>query len=184
MAGFDLLKLTDKRPDAEINSLVDAVIADAGATWGPEKFDGEYPKSGFGIGILRPKDVQVEDGSAESGAVGSIYWGASIAAASTWQDWINISTSEDCYIIVTGIFCLDATPNVTAIRPYIDGEDMPVIDIEQLYSWDEAKGWFSKPFAVKPQKSFKLRIVGKTAGVAKIGLLGYVVAKRGYLITE
>ncbi len=184
MPGFDLLKVTDKRPDAEIDKLVDAVIADAKSAWAPETFDGEYPKTGFGIGILRPKDVQVSKGAAQAGAVGSIYWGASITAASTWQDWFNITTSTDCYIIVTGIQCLDATPNVTAIRPYIDGEDMPVIHIEQIYAWDEAKGWFSKPFAVKPGKSFKMRVVAKNAGIASIGLLGYVVAKRGYLITE
>ena len=184
MPGFDLLKVTDKRPDAEIDKLVDAVIADASATWAPEKFDGEYPKTGFGVGVLRPKDVQVEDTTAEAGAVGSVYWGASITAASTWQDWFNITTSEDTYLIITGVMVLDATPNVTAIRPHVDGEDFPVIDIEQIYAWDEAKGWFSKPFAVKPSKTFKMRVIGKNAGIANIGLLGYKVAKRGYLITE
>jgi len=184
MPGFDLLKVTDKRPDAEIDKLVDAVIADATAAWSPEKFDGEYPKTGFGIGILRPKDVQVKAGVALDTAVGSVYWGASIAAASTWQDWINITTSLDAYLIITGVMILDATPNVVAIRPHVDGEDFPVIDVEQIYAWDEAKGWFSKPFAVKPGKSFKIRILAKNAGIANIGLLGYKVAKRGYLITE
>lgn len=184
MPGFDLLKVTDKRPDAEIDKLVDAVIADASATWAPEKFDGEYPKTGFGIGILRPKDVQVEKGSAEPNALGSCCWGVSITNASTWQDWFDITTSEDCYLIITGVMVFDATPNVVAIRPYIDGEDMPVIDIQQIYTWDEAKGWFSKPFAVKPSKSFRLRVFAQSTGIAKIGLLGYKVAKRGYLITE
>ena len=184
MPGFDLLKVTDKRPDAEIDKLVDAVVADAQKTWAPETFDGEYPKTGFGIGILRPKDVQAVDGSAGTGTTGSIYWGASITAASTWQDWFDITVSDDCYLIITGVQVLDATPNVTAIRPYVDGEDFPVIHIEQIYAWDEAKGWFSKPFAIKPGKSFKMRVVAKNSGVANIGLLGYTVAKRGYLITE
>jgi len=183
MPGFDLLKVTDKRPDAAIDSLVNAVIEDAKSTWAPETFDGEYPKTGFGIGRLRPKDL-CTGGSVPSGMVSSIYWGASIAAASTWQDWFSITTSDSAYLIITGIICLDATPNVMAIRPHVDGEDFPVIDISEIYAWDVARGWFSKPFAVKPEKSFKMRIVAKNAGISNIGLLGYVVAKRGYMITE
>jgi len=183
MPGFDLLKVTDKRPDTEINALVEAVINDAATTWPSDKFDGEYPKTGFGITILRPKDL-CTGASVPTGMVSSIYWGASIAAASTWQDWFSITTSEVCYLIVTGIQVLDATPNVTAIRPYVDGDDLPVIHIEQIYAWDEGKGWFSKPFAVKPEKAFKMRIVAKNSGIAKIGLLGYTVAKRSYLISE
>lgn len=182
---MDLLKVTDKRPDAAIKALVDAVIKDAESTWSPEKYDGEYPKSGFGIGVLRPYDVAYTSASvAGPNQASSIYWSASIAATSTWQDWINITTTEVAYLIITGVFCLDATPNVTQIRPHVDGTDFPVIDIEQIYAWDEGKGWFSKPFAVKPQKAFKVRIVGKAAGEAKIGLLGYAVAKRSHLISE
>jgi len=34
-----LLKVTDKRPDTEINALVEAVINDAATTWPTDKFD-------------------------------------------------------------------------------------------------------------------------------------------------
>jgi hypothetical protein len=180
---MDLLKVTDKRPDAAIRALVDEVISTASRDWNL-RFEGEYPRTGFGIGTLRPIDVKYTSATVATGMTSSIYWGASIAAASTWQDWFDVTTTEVAYLIITGVFCMDATPNITHIRPHVDGVDFPVINIEQIYTWDEAKGWFSKPFAVRPQKSFKMRIVGKTAGISKIGLLGYTVAKRSHLIQE
>lgn len=191
MPGMDLLKITDKRPDAEIDTLVAAVIADAATTWPSEKFDGEYPKAGFGIGRLRPHDLITGGTGYTPGTTtgvsylaSSIYWGISVQATSTWQDAWNVLTDEKAYIIVTGIFCLDATPNITQIRPHVDGEDFPVVDIEDMYGWDVAAAYFSKPFAVKPEKTFKMRVVGKAAGMAKFGFIGYVVAKRGYMIGE
>lgn len=183
----DLLRLTDRRPDAEIKTLLDAVIADAAATW-KETFDGEYPKTGFGLGSLRQLDCTgggtpgTTDGL--SYVTSKYYWALSIQTAGTWQDWFDITTSETAYLIVTGVFCLDATPNITEIRPYVDGDDFPVINVEQMYAWDIARAYFTKPFAIKPQKKFKMRVVGKTAGQANFGLIGYAVAKRSYLITE
>lgn len=183
----DLLRLTDRRPDTEIKTLVDAVIADAKATWN-EPYDGEYPKSGFGLGRLRPLDITGGGTPGTTTGVSYVtskyFWALSVQTAGTWQDWFDITTSETAYLIITGVFCLDATPNITEIRPYVDGDDFPVINVEEMYSWDIARAYFSKPFAVKPQKKLKMRVVGKTAGQANFGLIGFVVGKRSYLIGE
>lgn len=175
-----LLELTGERPDAAINALIQATINEAAKYWEPEEYGGEYPKSGFGIGRLQPRDCKL----AATAWTSTTGWGVSLNAASTWQDWFDIVTSDSCFIVVTGVFCLDAIPNVTHIRPHVDGNDWPIIDINELYTFQEPKAYFSKPFAIRPEKAFKMRAIGMAAGVAKIGLLGFVVAKRSYLIKE
>lgn len=180
-----LLELTSERPDAAINALIQATINEAARYWEPEAFGGEYPKTGFGIGRLTPKDVFCPSDATTTGAwTRSTGWGVSIAAASTWQDWIDVTTSDSAFFIVTGIFCLDAIPNVTHIRPHVDGNDWPIVDIQEMYTFQEPKAYFSKPFAIRPEKKFKMRVIGTAAGVAKLGLLGFKIAKRSYLISE
>lgn len=180
-----LLELVAERPDAAINALIEATIQEAGKYWEPEQYGGEYPKSGFGIARLSVGDVFLPT-SATSTTCWSLStaWGYSVAAASTWADWINVTTSDACFLIITGIFCLDAIPNVTHIRPHVDGNDWPTIDVQEIYTFQEPKGYFSKPFAIRPEKSFKVRVQATTAGISKIGLLGFKVAKRSYLIQE
>lgn len=181
-----LLELTSERPDAAINALIQATVIESGKYWEPEQYGGEYPKSGFGIGRLQPRDVFIAGigTSAANAWTSDTMWGICVAAACTWQDWISTTTSDSCFIIVVGVQCLDAIPNISQIRPHVDGNDWPVIDIQEIYTFQEPKGYFSKPFAIRPEKAFKIRVTGVTAGISKFGLLGYVVAKRSYLITE
>ncbi len=181
-----LLELVAERPDQAIMQLVNATIQEAGQYWSPEQYGGEYPKTGFGIGRIRPSDVFIVGvGSSSNNAwTSDTGWGCSVGATSTWQDWINTTTSDSAFLIITGVFCLDAIPNITHIRPHVDGNDWPTIDIQEIYTYQEARAYFSKPFAIRPEKAFKIRAIGLAAGISKIGLLGFVVAKRSYLIVE
>jgi hypothetical protein len=176
-----LLRLTDERPDRAIREAIQAVVNDATVEWAPMKFEGEFPTKGFGITELRPKYVY----STASAMQGSAYWLMSISAASTWLSWIDVTITDMLYVVITGIFNLSASPSATEIFPSANGEDLPVVNIEQMYAWDLARGWFPKPFSVKPAGNLKVWAQGSAASTGeKLGLLGHGIGKRAYLITK
>lgn len=182
MPGLELLTETTKRPDAAIDAKVREVIADAETLWEPEKFQGEFPQRGLGIRRLRPMDCVAATFS--GGMAATHYWSYSIATAATWETWIDVVLSDSCYVVVTGIFSLDATPNVTMVKFEIDGKEYPVNNIEEIYALDVARVYFNVPIAVRPEKRMTIKIIGKAAGTGSLGLLGYAIAKRSYLIGE
>lgn len=173
-----LLRLTEVRPDAEIKKLVDTTVEDAKINWAPLKYEGEYPRSGFGISELRPKQIRGGTHNLPS----TITWGASIATASTYFTWMNLTLTDMAYIMPTGVFNLEALPRVTEIAPSANGEDLPTINLEQMYALDLARAWFSKPFCAKPNNNLTIQLVARNTGIDRIGLLGHCIAKRAYLI--
>ncbi|MBW2675397.1 MAG: hypothetical protein JRD89_18645 [Deltaproteobacteria bacterium] len=173
-----LLRLTDVRPDDEIRRLVEEVVANAEAEWAPLKYEGQYPVGGFGITELRPKHIRGGTHNIPS----SVTWSASIATASTYFDWMDLTLTDMAYVIQTGVFNLEASPRVTEIAPSANGQDLPTVNLEQMYALDLARVWHEKPFAARPNNNFKNQLVGRDTGVERIGLLGYCVAKRAYLI--
>jgi len=186
-----LLRLTDKRPDADIDEAVQATIAHAKNLWAPLQFEGEFPVNGFGISNIRP--IHVQSTTLEIPAISNrCVWATCQVVSSTFTDWINVTVDEDSYLIITGIFSLEATGAVTEIAATANGVDLPPINIEELYGWDLASAYFTKPFVVKPKSQLKIQLYGSTASVygaalnqatkIKIGLLGYCVGKRAYLI--
>lgn len=178
-----LLRLTDVRPDAEIDKLVKDVIKNAETEWSPLVYEGYYPAAGFGITELRPKHVvKTVDATGFSMFASSISWGASIETASTFFKWIDCTLTDMAYIIQTGVFNLEATPRVTEIAPSANGQDLPTVNLEQMYGLDLARAWHEKPFAARPNNPLTDQLVGRTTGVERIGLLGYLIAKRAYLI--
>lgn len=184
----DLIRLTEKRPDKEIINTVKDAVKDAMAKWS-ENYEGEYPKTGFGVTNLRPRDVALTNAATgvQGSCASSIYWGLiSITTASAWGDWINLTIDDRAYLVVTGIFNLDSNPQITNLRFKANGEDLPAMNIEELYSWDLARAYLSKPFFVRPENNLTVRYVGQSTktAVERIGLLGYCIAKRSYLILE
>jgi hypothetical protein len=178
-----LLRLTDARPDAEINKLLKETIADAEVEWRPLKYEGQYPTTGFGITELRPKVLK---GGTTDNIPSSMYWAASLAAAAAalrYFTWFDLTLTDQAYVMTTGVFNLEPTPQVTEMGPSANGLDLPTVNIEQLYALDMARAWLEKPFAARPNNNFKVQLVAKVAtGTERIGLLGYLVAKRSYLI--
>ena len=185
----DLIRLTEKRPDKEIVNTVRSAIADATSKWAPMAYQGEYPTNGFGITNLRARDVCLTNAATgvQASCPSSIYFGLiSITTASAWGDWINLTVDDRAYLVITGIFNLDPTPQISQLRFKANGEDLPSMSIEELYGWDLARGYLSKPFFVRPENNLTVRYVGRNtrASVERMGLLGYCIAKRSYLILE
>ena len=189
-----LLRLTEKRPDAAIDAAISEAVANAQVRFQPLQYEYEYPRTGFGITALTSKLVAgTNQGTGLQGQVSaSTVWGvSSITTAGTWQDWININVDDRAYLVITGIFNRTNTPRVTNIRFKANGEDLPWVNLEQMYTWDLAQGYFQRPLIVSPTNNFTVRILSDSAvtGSAaapgeRIGLLGYQIAKRNLLISE
>ena len=185
-----LVRLTDKRPDAAINAAVGEVIGDALELWKPLRYEESWPKTGFGITNLTARAVAATNQvtGLAGGVAGSAVWGVTAVTVSTWTDWINLAIDDRSYHIVIGVFNRTQNPSITHIRPRANGEDLPQISLEQLYNWDLSEAYFTKPYAVRPGNNHTVRVFTERtiAGVPaeRIGLLGYVVAKRAYLIAE
>lgn len=175
-----LLRLTDLRPDDNIRELLESTIANAEQAFSPAEYEGFYPLTGFGIAELAPYHIN----AGGAGWMNSDFWGVSIAATNTWGDWINITMTDMAYVINTGVFNRAATPITTHIRPHPGGEDMPVVNLEQMYCLDIARAFYEKPYGVKPSNTYIVRAFADNAGTERLGLLGYALARRAYLILE
>ncbi len=175
---MSLLRYTDVRPDAVIDKLIKDVVEAAQTEWAPLKYEGQYPVGGFGITELRPKHIRGGTHNIPS----TITWEASIGTASTYFSWMDLTLTDMAYIIQSGVFDLEASPSVTEIAPSANGQDLPTVNLEQMFALDVARVWLEKPFAARPNNNFKNQLVGRTTGIERIGLMGYVVAKRAYLI--
>lgn len=173
-----LLRILEESPDAAIDEAVQDTITDAEKLWEPLEFEGEYPLAGFGISTLRPFHVGDPEASNYN------WWDIAVASANTWQDWVSHTVDEKAYLILAGIFNLTASPSVTELAFKANGQDLPVQNIEPMYAYEEPIAWFSTPFAVKPEGKIVSRIYGKTAQTEEVGLLGFCIAKRVYLIDE
>lgn len=181
-----LIRLSNQRPDNEIQQAIQKAVNMAKQEWGQLNYEGEYAKSGFGITILRPKDLNVASGSTVTGtAQGSVGWYYSIATASTWTTMIEVDTEDDLYLIIEGVMSRMASPSVLQVKFTVNGEELPIINIEEMYTWDLARAYLSKPFIVKPKSNFKFEAIGSKASTAELfGLLGHIIAKRSRLIKK
>jgi len=182
-----LYKCDDPRGEAIVAKAVAQTIADAESLWAPEKFDGVFPVRGFGIRRLTPRDIAGLNGAGGTSifaGTSAAEWTFSIAAAA--HVYTNILSgamiSDSCYVIITGFFNYDGTPDVECIKISADGIEYPIINLEEMYGWDEATAYFSHPIIVRPEKTMTIAACARTAGVKYFGLLGWVVAKRSYLI--
>ncbi len=188
-AGTYLTRLTQDFSDQNINQLVQAIIGQAAQDFQPLTFQGEYPLDGFGIAVLRAKDVSVTNQATGLQSLGtsSIVWGAqSIATASVWQDWLNINLDNRLYVAITGLFYPENAPIIELLRFRANGIDLPAIQIEELQTYDVSFAFFERPFGVRAAQTLVARVVASAskAAVEHIGLLGYTVAKKAYLISE
>lgn len=175
-----LLILTDERPDAEIKKSLDAAVTAALKDWGGLQYEGYYPKSGFGIAELRPK----HHNAGGTGWGSSNYWAASHAASNTFGNWMNFTLTNQAYLIETGLFNKEATPKTYEMQVTANGEQLPVWNIEQLYTLDVARAWFSKPYNVSPNNNLTIAIKGENTGIERIGFIGFCLAKRAFLIEQ
>ena len=177
-----LYKSQDLKGDAIVAQAVQMAITDAEALWQPEKFDGVFPVKGFGIRRLQPRDIVSNSGSIVGPSNST--WTFSQGTASTWQTWISAGVlSDSCYIVITGIYNYDTNHSLEAIKINADGIEYPVNNIEEMFGWDIGTAFFSHPIVVRPEKTITISAKTRLTGQHDIGLLGYTIAKRSYLIT-
>jgi len=171
----------DVKADIIVANAVATAVADAEALWHPEKFDGVFPVKGFGIRKLVPHDICSNSGSIYGPSNST--WVFSQVTASTWETWISSGIlSDSCYVVITGFFNYDATPDVDVLKITADGIEYPIYDLQEMYGWDIATAYFSHPIVVRPEKKIHILVKSQTAGQKKIGLIGHCIAKRSYLI--
>jgi len=177
-----LYKSTDSRTDLIVKNAVDTAIADAEKLWSPEKFDGVYPVKGFGISRLKAADL-IAAGSIVGPFSKMFTW--SVTTASAWETYINdVTLSKATYVVICGVYNLDAAPDVEAMKINADGIEYPVIDLNEIYGWDVAVAYFSHPIIVRPEKKLGIKLKARTVGRKNIGFIGYTVGTRSYLIGE
>ena len=169
-----LLRLVAERPDENIKAEIDKIAGEAAKEW-RLSFAKEYPVTGtqFGISQLRADHVGLTNNFV-----------IAVAVANTWQDWLNTTIDEKAYVVIAGIFNRTASPGIYEIGHKANGQDLPVMPIEELYTFDMARGYFTRPYSVRPDGNLTTRCVGTTVQTENLGLLGYTIAKRAYLIKE
>jgi hypothetical protein len=178
-----LYKSTDPKVDGIVKGAINTAIADAEKLWAPEKFDGPYAVGGFGITRLEKWHLAPNAAGTDAGtAVYTNSWLLSIGTARTWSQVMSDTITDSAYPIICGIFNLDAAPDVTHLQIIADGVTYPSLQVEEIYGWDVATAYFSHPIIVRPEKNFQVKARAETAGQKQFGLLGWTIAKRGYLI--
>ena len=174
-----LIRVSDARPDEAIRKMIDGVISEAREEWKPAEYEGYFPRTGFGITELRVKHVPSYGGTYWGS---SHYWAVSITASNTFEEWINGTMTDMAYIIIEGLFNREASPKIYEVSPNANGNDLPTISIEHMYTYDMARAWLEAPFSVKPNSQFIWRNKADDTGIERFGLMGHTVAKRAYLI--
>ena len=185
-----LARLSDRRPDEAINKAVQLATTKALSQFTPDVFEGPWSKGGLAITTLSPKHVAATNqaSSLQGGVAGSGAWGVTAVTASTWTSWIDLQTDDRAYQIVTGVLNRSPAPYITLMQPFLNGNDQPIISLEEMYTWDLARAYLMEPYIISPANQHKIEVFSPVslAGVPseQIGLLGYVVGKRAYLIKQ
>lgn len=177
-----LYKSMDAKMDAIVAQAVQTAIADASTLWAPLTFDGVFPIKGFGIKQLEAWDIDPADGT--QGHVNTNEWLLSFGTARTWINMFSDVICDDIYVILTGVFNYDATPDVTHMKITADGIEYPVMSFDEMYGWDVAVAYFSHPIIVRPEKKMVINMYANTAGQKNFGFLGYTIGKRARLLTQ
>lgn len=178
-----LIQTTAERPDASIDAVVASVTEKAIAKFEQQyaqESDGLYPTgTQIGRGSLRPWHVGLD--SAALATRGR--WQFTPAAAG-WANWIDITVYRYTFLVVEGIGNPDP-PNVYELRPNFGGMDYPVVNITEIYDYEETLGWFEVPYPIAPNQTLTYRINWRNANqVERIYLLGEAVAYASYLRDE
>lgn len=171
------LTWTDNRPDAKIAEAFDQAVAMASEEWSPLPFEGLYPRSGFGYQELRPCHLGEPWSDVDS-------WVVSITTAYcfTSGNVCNVTVNQDCYLVVTGLLNLSPEPIIAELRIQAGGEDLPIMQLEEMYAMDVSRVFLTQPLIFKPKSKLTISALGLKTGLTRFGFIGYTIAKRAYLI--
>jgi hypothetical protein len=171
------LENVQETPDQRIRDIVKMAIDQAKAEFSPAQYEGQFPRNGFGIQELRPTHVGMPVSDVDA-------WLCSVTSTSTYTyiSWFDITVNQDCYLIVTGVMNLTPNAKVVSIKFTANGEELPVMHLEEIYAYESSRVYLTAPFIVKPKSGFKAEVYGTAATQERLGLLGYCLGKRAYII--
>jgi hypothetical protein len=104
-------------------------------------------------------------------------WKISYTSAYTWEDKVDKTLEEDKFLVIFGYQNNSATPKTTAIKFYKDVVPIEVVQVENLYTYDEPIGFFT-PLAWSESERIKIEFYGNSAGDDYVILRGFVAELR------
>jgi len=90
-------------------------------------------------------------------------WKVSYTSGYAWEKKIDLTLPEDKFIVFFGYQNNAANPLTLAIKFYKDVIPIEVIQVENLYSYDEPIGFFT-PVAWSESETLKIEFYGRAAG--------------------
>lgn len=198
------LNIIKETPDEAIKKARDDTIERAKDIWGldyADDSDGLYP-SGNQIGRtqFRPDMTESEDFTVGLPPTNGGQWRTTVQVppappapmvtdANGWGIFFDFVVDEDTFIIIEGLFSTDTTPTIREIHNSLSGVDLPVQQIEEIYSSEEEtnKGYVEIPVVVSPKSPYRCRVRSSTVSGAideGFGILGEAIAKRAFIIRE
>ena len=198
----------DKKPVSIIEHEVEDAVKAALKKWSmPNPVDGFsspgygglYPKEGqIGRADLRPDHLGINatSGGAGTDGLGGDKWSNNLgythgASATGWVTDRNITTDEDSYLVIEGVFDISVNPLLNAIQFSVGGVDYPVMNLRDMYTFDPAGvAWFPMPLVIPPKVNLKIYLrwdndvtarSTTAVGTEMAGLIGEVIAKQAFL---
>jgi len=109
-------------------------------------------------------------------------WKISYTNAYTWETKINLTLPEDKFIVLYGVQVNSAVPKTTAIKFYKDINPIDVIEIENLYTYDNPIGFFT-PIVWSESETIRIDFYGNSSGDEYIVFRGFVAELKRKTIT-
>ncbi len=100
-------------------------------------------------------------------------WKISYTSAYAWETKVNLTLPEDKFIVLFGFHNNAANPLTLAIKFYKDVIPIEVVQVENLYAYDEPIGFFT-PLVWSESETLKIEFYGKAAGDDYPVLRGFV----------
>jgi hypothetical protein len=110
-------------------------------------------------------------------------WKISYTAPYTWETKIELTLPEDKFVVLYGVaFRRGTTPKTLAIKFYKDVNPIAVVQLENLFAFDEMIGFFG-PFAWGEAETLKVEFYGNAAGDDYVVFRGFVAELKRKTIT-
>ncbi len=105
-------------------------------------------------------------------------WKITYTAAYTWETKINVAPiPEDKFIVLFGFQNNAASPKTLALKFYKDVTPIEVIEVENLYTYDQPIGFFT-PLIWSESETLRIDAYGNSAGDDYPVLRGFVAELR------
>jgi len=170
---MDILK------EASLDLIVAANMAEAHFQ---KPFDGWLPKSGtFGATTLRPYHVDYTTASENEW-----YWTSDGSSGPlAFQEWFSVETDQTEVLFIYGYFNTSLIPNTRELQFTAGGKQLPVWNIEQLFSKQDRYFLLPRTITIDINSTFKGEAsVRSLSTVESMGLIGIYFSTEGRLVRQ